>query len=258
MKTSGLIKLIGILCIIFGISGLTESIAHINIIEMAESEISEFSPKVQSLVTILGYVGILVYVLYLVAGVFFLIKKTFSLNMIYIALISSILFVFIPLVIINKGDSSGYLFDYRLSLSNLLSPALDIALLIGVSIISKNYYKKPDELVESKILTLACLKFLTFLGLLCFSIPISIFGLWLYVSNLANNQFDRVTILRSYFPYFLRGRYDTAYISLAFCLLAIILSSISLKLTGYLWKTLNIFILVFGCLLMLLNLFQMM
>ncbi len=258
MKTSGWIKLVGILCIISGIFGLMESIAHIDIIETEEAKISEFSPKVQSLVTILGYVGVLVHLLYLMAGVFFLIKKTFSLNMMYIALIISILFLIIPLIIINKSDSSGYLFDYRLSLSNLISPALNMALLIGVKVISKNYYNKPEELKESKILTSRVLKILTYLGLVCFFIPLSILGLWIYAFDLEDNQTDRVAIFNSYFPNFLHGRYDTTYLSLAFCLLSIVLSSVSLKLSGKLWKAMNIVILVFAIMLLLLNLFGLM
>lgn len=109
-----------------------------------------------------------------------------------------------------------------------------------------------------KTLTPRLLKILTFGGLFCLSIPLSLLGIWIYVFNLADNQSDRVAILHSYFPEFLHGRYVTTYISVAFCLLTIILSNISLKLSGILWKTLNIIILIISILLLLLNLFQMM
>ncbi|MDP2176221.1 MAG: hypothetical protein Q8K70_09975 [Bacteroidota bacterium] len=258
MQVSRWIKPIGILCIIFGIFGLTENFAKIILIEVIESKKINPSINIQSHDIIIAYIGIGVYFIYLVSSIFFLLKKSFSLRMIYITLIISILYIVIPLLIINKSDPSGFLFDYRLNFSNLLSPAIDIALLFGIVIISKNYYKKPDEFIESKILTPFRLKILTFIGLLCFSIPLSIFILWQYAYNMGDNQFNRVEIFKSYFPNFLQERYDTAYLSLAFCLLSIILSSLSLKLSGYLWKTLNIIILVLAILLMLLNLFQMM
>ena len=109
-----------------------------------------------------------------------------------------------------------------------------------------------------KTLTPRFLKILTFIGLLCLSIPISILGIWIYVFNLADNQPDRLAILYSYFPDFLHGQYTTSFLSVAFCISAIILSSISVKLSGILWKSLNIIILIIGCLLLLLNLFQLM
>jgi len=136
-----------------------------------------------------------------------------------------------------------------------------LALLIGVYRIRKYYYEAPNEVVKLfGEITLAppLLKLLTFLGVLFISIPILIQGLWIYVFNLADNQSDRVLTLHSYFPEFLQGRYVTTYLSLAFCLLAIILSGISLKLSGKLWKSFNIIILIISSLLLLLNLFQLM
>lgn len=102
------------------------------------------------------------------------------------------------------------------------------------------------------------LKILTFLGLICLSIPLSIQVLWIYVFNLGNNQAERVEIFHSYFPDFLLGRFDITYLSIACCISTIIFSSISLKLSGGFWKSLNIIILIFSVLLLLLNLFSMM
>jgi len=115
--------------------------------------------------------------------------------------------------------------------------------------------KITGELEESKILTHERLKVLTFLGLACLFIPILIIGLWMRAFNLGDNQIDRVAIFNNYFPGFLQGQYSTTYLSLISCLLAIILSSISLKLPGKLWKALNILILIFASLLFLLNVF---
>lgn len=266
MRTSTWIKLIGILCIVFGVFGIWDSLSLISIVEMVPlmttEETFELSPKAQSLLTGLGYLGILVYTFYLMAGIFFLLKKTFSLNMMYIALLVSVLFKIIPLIIINESLGRGlddFLFNYRIDLfSNLLSPALDMALLIGIKVIGKNYYKTPEAIQKAKIFTPKLLKILTFLGLLCLSIPLSLQGLWIYAFNQAANQADRVAIFNSYLPEFQLGRYTPTFLGAAFCLLAIILSSVSLKLSGKLWKSFNIVTLVVSSLLLLLHLFQLM
>jgi hypothetical protein len=101
-------------------------------------------------------------------------------------------------------------------------------------------------------------KILTFLGLICLTIPLSIQVLWIYVFNLGTNQTERVEIFHSYFPVFLHGKFSLTYLSMALGISAIILASIGLKLSGKLWKALNIIVLVFSILLLLLNIFSIM
>lgn len=252
MKTSSWIKLIGILCIVFGALGLIDNISSFFMPQWVKDTWPEISPDRQKCMELLAYFGIFANTIYLLAGVFFLRKKPFSLNLMYGALTISILSVVIPLLIVKP---------YDLLLFVLIGPIIDLALLIGVYRIRKYYYESPNEIVKpfgEITLTSPLLKLLTFLGVLFISIPILMQGLWIYVFNLADNQSDRVAILHSYFPEFLHGQYVTTYLVLAFCLLAIILSSISLKLSGILWKTLNIIILIISSLLLLLNLFQLM
>jgi hypothetical protein len=102
------------------------------------------------------------------------------------------------------------------------------------------------------------IRILTLLSLASASIPLSIYGLWIYVFDLGNTQAERVAIFQSYFPGFLHGRWDTTIVSIVFCIAAIILSSISLKFSTKLWKALNILILAISCLLLALNVFSMM
>ena len=109
-----------------------------------------------------------------------------------------------------------------------------------------------------KPLTPKLLKILTFIGLICLSIPLSIIGLWVHAFNLGDNQINRVEIFNTYFPDFLHGIYSTTLLSIAFCIVAIVLSSICLRLSEKLWKILNIVILVISISLLLLNLFSMM
>lgn len=109
-----------------------------------------------------------------------------------------------------------------------------------------------------KSLTPRSLKTTSLIGLISLIIPLSIFGLWIHAYKLGNNQTDRVTIFKSYFPDFLNGRWDITYLSMAFCISAIILSIISLKLSGISWKMLNYIVLIFSILSLSLNLFSMM
>jgi hypothetical protein len=109
-----------------------------------------------------------------------------------------------------------------------------------------------------KSLTPHSLKILTFVGLFFLLIPISLMGLWIYAFNLGTTQIERDEIYSRFFPGFLLSGYTLAYLSLVFCIIAIILSSMSLSLKGKLWKASNIIILVFSSLLLLLNLFQLM
>lgn len=252
MKTSNWIKLIGTLCIVFGALGLINNISFFFIPQWAQNTWTEISPDRLKWMKLLEYIGGLVNTIYLMAGVFFLRKKPFSLKLIYGALTISILYVIIPLLIVKP---------YDLHLFILIGPIIDLALLTGVYRIRKYYYGSPNETVKpfgEITLSSHLLKLLTFLGVLFISIPILMQGLWIYIFNLADNQSDRVAILHSYFPEFLHGRYVTTYLALSFCLLAIILSSISLKLSGILWKVVNVIILIISCLLLLLNLFQLM
>lgn len=252
MKTSSWIKLIGILCIVFGASGLINNISPFFMPQWVKDTWPEISPDRQKWIELFAYIGIIANTIYLLAGVFFLRKKPFSLNLMYVALTISILYVVIPLLLVKPYDSLLFV---------LIGPIIDLALLIVVYRIRKYYYESPNEIVKpfGKItFTSPQLKLLTFLGVLFISIPILQQGLWIYASNLADNQSDKVAIFHSYLPEFLHGQYVTAYLALAFCLLAIILSSISLKLSGMLWKTLNIIILIISSLLLLLNLFQLM
>ncbi len=102
------------------------------------------------------------------------------------------------------------------------------------------------------------LKILTLVGLICLLIPFSIYGLWIYVFKLGASQAERVAIFKDYLPDFLGGRWDATLLSITFCVLAIVFSRISFKLSGKLWKVLNVIILILGSLLLLLNLFSMM
>lgn len=247
MKTSTWIKSIGILCIVFGSLGIIENISSL----FPPQWVLDKWPDRIKLMEILSYIGIFVNTIYIMAGVFYLQKKSFSMNLMYSALTISILYVIIPLFIVKPYDDIIFV---------LISPLIDLGLLFGVYRISKFYYESQDEIVKpfGKItLSPHLLKLLTILSILFLSIPVLIQGIWIYAINSGTTHSDSVNIFDSYFPDFLQGSMD--YISLIFFLMAIIISIICLNSSmSKFYDTLHKIILSVSTLLLLLILFQMM
>jgi len=102
------------------------------------------------------------------------------------------------------------------------------------------------------------LKVFTILALIATSVPVTIYALWIKAANLGNTQAERVAIFYTYLPEFLHGRWNATYLSIVFCILAIILSGKSMKIPCRWWKALNILILTVTGALLFLNLFSMM
>jgi hypothetical protein len=139
MKVSNWIKLIGILCIVFGILGMLNNIGPLLITELNEKagEIAENPPDISIWLMISNYIGIFVQSVYLMAGIFFLLKKPYSMWLMYCALTINILFVLIPLLIFKLNHSIIFV---------LPGIFIDIALLILVYRIRKFYFEYPDEI----------------------------------------------------------------------------------------------------------------
>ncbi|MCF6170605.1 MAG: hypothetical protein L3J31_00605 [Bacteroidales bacterium] len=259
MKTSVSVKLIGILCIIFGIWGLTENALFILLKTTDADPLAEIAPELQKLLNIHAVAGVLVAAFYLGGGIFFLLKKPFSLNLMYAALVISILFAIIPVIIftVNPVDLPFFKLRFSYGFFALTGPATDLALLVWVFLISKNYFK-PDEVKTSPFLKPEVSRKLSIAGLLCMFVPLSLFGLWIFAAEQGSNHAESLEVYRSLLPSFLHGRLASVFVSLAFGALAIVFSSMGLKLQGIGWKILNIPVLVLGVLLVLLNLFTMM
>jgi hypothetical protein len=265
MKTSSWIRLIGILCIVFGAQGIINDIASILFPEMTgmvKEKLPDVSPDLFRWVMGLRYITLIANIIYLLAGIFFLMKKSFSLNLMYLALTFSLFCRIVPMLFLSQYSSIPTS-NYEINIFSLIGPFLDIALLLGVYRLAKYYYRPDDESVHlfgeklRRLLTPQLMKILTFIGLFCLSVPLSIMGLWIYAFNSGDSQATSVAIFNSFFPDFLNGENAISYLSIVFCILAIILSSINLKLKGKIWKV-NMIILVISSLLLFLNLFQMM
>lgn len=100
------------------------------------------------------------------------------------------------------------------------------------------------------------LKVLTLLSFVCFSIPFSIYGIWIFSFNLGTTQAERTSIFKAHFPDFLDGRWRLTILSIIFSLTAIVISS-SIKQLKKTWKTVNFLIIMISSILLFLNLFSM-
>ena len=265
MKTSTWIKIIGIICIVFGALGIIEDMFSLLIplsAGISKEGLPEVLPDMLKWSFRLSFLTLLSNSIYLIAGIFFLIKKPFSLKLIYSALTFSIFCKIVPMLLLRQFSPDS-IPGYAMSILNLRGPFIDLVLLIGVFRVSGYYFKSGEELSvlpgeKKKSLTPQLLKTLTFIGLFCVAVPISIFFLWGYAYHSGNNQADRIAIFNSYFPSFLRDAKDITYLSIVICISAIIVSGTGLTISSKLWKWLNIIILVLSILMMLMNLFSLM
>jgi hypothetical protein len=266
MKTSDWIKIIGILCIVFGSLGTINHILEIltpRITETNDDNSAYFSAVTTKWNVFLSYLGIFVNALYIISGVLFINRKTYSLKLMYFALSTGIIYTIVPIIIKNNNGIAG-LFSYLSNIFFLFLVGIDVALLIGVYFISGYYYKSPEEITklkaqkESKSLIVSHLKTMTFIGLSFLIIPLSIFGIWFYSASARDTQSERVKIFKGFFPEFLQGTNDISYLTIIFCFLAIITSILCLQYSKKSWWKINMITLVFSSLLTLISLFGLM
>jgi len=263
MKTSEWTRLIGILCMIFGANALMNYVALFflsggaSMLLLLGSEGKVAQPEMLKLA---HYFGGLVSLLYPLAGWYFLKRRSFSLKLMFAALILSLLYGLVPMLVLNwfspVSNPSAIL-----NVFFLIGPTLDLLLLIMVYRISRYYYEAPDHVVHLiGIGTLSAqqLKWTTIAGLLCLLVPVSIFGLWVFVTNKGLPQTESLALFHQYLPEMLRTRFGTAYLSLLCCALAIFFSFMGLKMPEKGWQVMNVVVMIGSVLLFGLNLFTMM
>ncbi|MBK7409557.1 MAG: hypothetical protein IPJ40_16845 [Saprospirales bacterium] len=198
MDNTKWIKPIGIFLILFGVLGFINAFSGFIVLTVASmNEDSKVPAAILQWLGPLSGLGVLVYALYALAGSFLLARKPFALKWIYGALIASILYKILPLFFLSPY-SQPPAFNYGFNWPNFIRPTVDLLFLLGVWRIFRQEALPPkpkqEELVES--LTSAPelrfserqLKSLSIVGLVCLLVPISIFGLWVYVSSLGKPQ----------------------------------------------------------------------
>ena len=124
MKTSNWIKLIGISCIVLGTSGIMNNISSFFMPQWIMDTWPEIAHDRLIFMERLAYLGIFVNLIYILAGIFFLWKKPFSLALMYAALTISLLYVLIPLFFYKPYDDIIFV---------MIRPIIDLYLLITVA-----------------------------------------------------------------------------------------------------------------------------
>jgi len=151
MKIQNRIKLIGLICIVIGTSGMIWGIFIIlmpQIIDITDLTTTEIPPSLQRWNVILTYIGILVNVIYLTAGILFLLKMPTSLRFMYIALVIVIMYQFIPMLFLHQYSAILYFQRYEFSFFHLIGPIFNAVLLVIVNRIGKEYYKPTVDYIE--------------------------------------------------------------------------------------------------------------
>jgi hypothetical protein len=114
-----------------------------------------------------------------------------------------------------------------------------------------------NKAMNKKNENLLKLKLLAYSGVVCMSIALLIQLIWIGAFNAAETHVERVGIFNNFFPEFLQGGYTLTYLSVVFCVIAIILSNMTMKISA-IWKTICLITLTISVLLLLLNLYQLM
>src|SRR5512133_2371927 len=162
MKISGWIKLIGILCIVFGAYRIMSAVLEL-LLSIPNDTFPEFlRPK------FLIYTEIFVNIIYVSAGIFFLKKNSFSLKLMYFALIIKMIFGITSLLFIKFPD-----FPVLNIAIELIKPLFNAVLLFGVLRLAKYYFKSSEELaklpvnkIKRNVLSQKLLKILSLAGIL--------------------------------------------------------------------------------------------
>lgn len=91
-----------------------------------------------------GYIGILVATLYILSGVFLIVKQPFSIKLVYIALVTSIVFSASRSLVLISDSSSG-LMAKTAGFTNIFGTIIDIILIIVVLAMDKSTYINGSE-----------------------------------------------------------------------------------------------------------------
>jgi hypothetical protein len=143
----------------------------------------------------------------------------------------------------------------ELSANKVYKPHFGYALFIsctsplGLIISNKTMNVKSKNLLR--------LKAFTYVGAVCMFIALIIQVIWINAFNAVEIHEERLAIFNSSFPEFLHNGYTLSYISLGLCIVAVVLSNFTVKLSA-LWKIISLITLSISVVLLLLNLYQLM
>jgi hypothetical protein len=100
-------------------------------------------------------------------------------------------------------------------------------------------------------------KVLTLFSLLCLSVPVYLFIIWISIFDKADTQVERVEIYNSYLPNFMGNTTISTLLSILFSAAAAVLAVFSLKTSNRVLSAVNILLLIVAGLVFILNVWSM-
>lgn len=259
MKISKWIKLIGIICIAIGVFPLLTEI----LFEFFRNPPPEIVKERKSPIELIDYWNLVrpyledfVDLLYLIGGVFFLMKKAFSIRLMYFVLLFSIFYTILPILLFTP---------YPVKFLAIISPfvltgiVINLFLLYSVFKMRKLYLGNPNKklkILNFSIKSPASFKALTIIGIASILIPISYLALLFYADFSTDNHMQFVAAFNKYAPDIFESFGNE--INLLLCVLCLLISLICQSSKSINIRILNIILLILSVLLFMLNLFQMM
>ncbi len=200
------------------------------------------------------YLTTIFHLFFIPLGIFLLQKKKFVLNWILALLIISFLL-----------ESSSMVHQYLTNPSfknvlilRLIIPAFYLSLLIWAYKLKKSEYQADENLKVQSSQNIITLKASSLLGVLFFTLPLSLVALWIYATNQKTTHAESVLLFNKLLPTWLEGQFHSTYLAMILCLLAFIASVYGLNLKQSTWRILNNTVLVSSTLLLLWFLFSLM
>ena len=96
------------------------------------------------------------------------------------------------------------------------------------------------------------------LSVLFITVPVIIYGIWLWAIEQSNDPYERFEIFEQSFPSFLRGRFTTTYVSIVLLVFSVYFAIEAVKNTKGIYKAVSIIALLVGGFLLFLNVFSLM
>ena len=115
--------------------------------EIAESmmDMMKMSEYTQTWLVRFGYIGLVISLLYVLAGIFLINPKPFSIKLAYAALILSAVATIAQLVVLNMDEEANQLMSLGNSFSSGFGIFIDLILLVIVGSADKSRFTNPEE-----------------------------------------------------------------------------------------------------------------
>jgi len=101
-------------------------------------------------IVVFGYMGVLVGGFYFLSGIFLLVRLPFSIRLVFIALIISIVFNLTQTIVMSFDQEGGFM-SKSFGIGNLFGVVLDVVLLIVLMVIDKSTYLPKNPAIDQRM-----------------------------------------------------------------------------------------------------------